>query len=185
MLVLVGPSASGKSAIVKCLEQEHGLKKFITCTTRNMRRGEVDGVDYYFMSTEEFNNRYMNDEFIETVYYNGNYYGTLKSECCMNKVVILEPQGLKKFLASVDDIYAVFLHTDEEILKERMLSRGDSYLEMMTRIENDRLIFSDEQLSEVDFTVNTTSLSIGEISSLIMKRYKDFCTQKAHNLFDL
>lgn len=185
MLVLVGPSASGKSAIVKCLEKEHGLKKFITCTTRPMRRGEVNGVDYYFMTPEEFNNRYMNDEFIETVFYNGNYYGTLKSECGLNKVVILEPQGLKKFLAAVDDIYAVFLHTDEEILKARMLSRGDSYLEMMTRIENDRLIFSDEQLSEVDFTVNTTSLSISEISASIMGKYKDFCTQKAHNLFDL
>ena len=53
------------------------------------------------------------------------------------------------------------------------------------RIENDRLIFSDEQLSEVDFTVNTTSLSISAISASIMGKYKDFCTQKAHNLFDL
>lgn len=185
MLVLVGPSASGKSAIVKCLEKEHGLKKFITCTTRPMRVGEVDGVDYYFMSKEEFNNRFRNNEFIETVFYNGNYYGTLKSECGANKVVILEPQGLKKFLASVDEIYSVFLHTDENILKERMLSRGDSYLEMMTRLENDRLIFSEEQLEEVDFTVNTTSLSICEIASLIIDKYKDFCNQKAHNLFDL
>ena len=98
MLVLVGPSASGKSAIVKCLESKYGIKKFITCTTRPMRVGEVDKVDYYFMSKDEFTTRYENNEFIETVFYNGNYYGTLKSEAGINKVVILEPQGLKNFL---------------------------------------------------------------------------------------
>ena len=58
MLVLVGPSASGKSAIVKCLESKYGIKKFITCTTRPMRVGEVDKVDYYFMTKEEFNVHY-------------------------------------------------------------------------------------------------------------------------------
>ena len=54
MLVLVGPSASGKSAIVKCLESKYGIKKFITCTTRPMRVGEINGVDYFFMTKEEF-----------------------------------------------------------------------------------------------------------------------------------
>ena len=64
MLVLVGPSASGKSAIVKCLESKYGIKKFITCTTRPMRVGEINGVDYFFMTKEEFATRYENDEFI-------------------------------------------------------------------------------------------------------------------------
>ena len=79
MLVLVGPSASGKSAIVKCLTKKYGLVKFITCTTRTIRVGEVDGVDYHFLTQDEFFKLYDNDEFIETVYYNGNYY-----ECAAN-----------------------------------------------------------------------------------------------------
>ena len=74
MLVLVGPSASGKSAIVKCLTKKYGLEKFITCTTRSMRVGEVDNVDYHFLTQDEFSKLYENNEFIETVYYNGNYY---------------------------------------------------------------------------------------------------------------
>ena len=54
MLVLVGPSASGKSAIVKYLTKNYGLVKFITCTTRAIRVGEVNDVDYHFLSQEEF-----------------------------------------------------------------------------------------------------------------------------------
>ena len=130
MLVLVGPSASGKSAIVKCLTKKYGLEKFITCTTRKVRVGEVDGVDYHFLTAEEFSQLYNNDEFIETVYYNGNYYGTLKREVNDNKVVILEPQGLNNFVAILDGVFAVFLQTDEVVMKERMISRGDNILEI-------------------------------------------------------
>ena len=64
MLVLVGPSASGKSAIVKNLIKNYGLEKFITCTTRSMRVGEINGVDYYFLSNEEFSSSYEKNEFI-------------------------------------------------------------------------------------------------------------------------
>ena len=160
MLVLVGPSASGKSAIVKCLESKYGIKKFITCTTRPMRVGEVDKVDYYFMTKEEFNVRYNNNEFIETVFYNGNYYGTLKSEAGIDKVVILEPQGLNNFLNSVDNIYSVFLYTNPEILKQRMISRGDSMLDVNKRLENDKILFSKEQLALINLEIDTSNLTV-------------------------
>ena len=175
MLVLVGPSASGKSAIVKELMANYGLEKFITCTTRQMRVGEVDGVDYYFFTEEEFSVRYSNDEFIETVYYNGNYYGTLKKEANDNKVVILEPQGLNNFVNVLDNVFAVYLQTDETILKERMIKRGDSMLEVMKRLENDRILFSEDQLSKIDYSINTTHLSVSEIALKIYSKYKEYC----------
>ena len=174
MLVLVGPSASGKSAIVKCLENKYGIKKFITCTTRPMRVGEVDKVDYYFMDKEEFNVRYNNNEFIETVFYNGNYYGTLKKEAGINKVVILEPQGLKNFLESVDNIYSVFLYTDPETLKQRMISRGDSMLDVNKRLENDKILFSKEQLALINLEIDTSDLTIEEIAEIIMDNYNKY-----------
>ena len=178
MLVLVGPSASGKSAIVKCLTKKYGLEKFITCTTRKVRIGEVDGVDYHFFTQEEFSELYKNDEFIETVYYNGNYYGTLKKEVNDNKVVILEPQGLNNFVAVLDSVFAVFLQTDEAVMKERMISRGDNILEINKRLENDKILFSKDQLSKIDYTINTTSLSVEEISELIYQKYLDFCNNR-------
>lgn len=177
MLVLVGPSASGKSAIVKCLESKYGIKKFITCTTRLMRVGEVNGVDYYFMTKEEFTTRYENDEFIETVFYNGNYYGTLKKEASVNKVVILEPQGLNNFLEKVDNIYSVFLKSDVNILKQRMIGRGDSILDVNKRLENDKILFSKEQLSQINLEVDTSNLSIDEIAEYIVKNYKEFLSK--------
>lgn len=174
MLVLVGPSASGKSAIVKCLESKYGIKKFITCTTRPMRVGEVDKVDYYFMTKEDFNLRYNNNEFIETVFYNGNYYGTLKSEAGINKVVILEPQGLKNFLESVDNIYSVFLHTNSDILKQRMINRGDSMLDVNKRLENDKILFSREQLAIINLEIDTSDLTVEEIADKIINNYKQY-----------
>ena len=174
MLVLVGPSASGKSAIVKCLESKYGIKKFITCTTRDKRVNEVNGVDYYFMTKEEFNERYNNNEFIETVYYNGNYYGTLKKEAGVNKVVILEPQGLQIFLKCIDGIFSVFLRTDESILKDRMIGRGDSLLDVNKRLENDKILFSKEQLANVNLEIDTSNLSIDEIAEYIVEKYNEF-----------
>ena len=174
MLVLVGPSASGKSAIVKELMANYGMEKFITCTTREKRVGEIDGVDYYFFTLDEFSFRFANDEFIETVFYNGNYYGTLKKEASDNKVVILEPQGLNNFLKVLDNVFAVYLQTEEAVLKERMISRGDSMLEVMKRLENDRILFSEEQLAKIDFTINTTHLSVSEIASKIYNKYKEY-----------
>ena len=177
MLVLVGPSASGKSAIVKCLTKKYGLEKFITCTTRKIRIGEIDGVDYHFLTQDEFTEFYNNDEFIETVFYNGNYYGTLKRDVNNNKVVILEPQGLNNFVEVLDSVFAVFLQTDEAVMKERMISRGDNILEINKRLENDKILFSKDQLAKIDFTINTTSLSIEEISTLIYEKYQEFCNK--------
>ena len=177
LLVLVGPSASGKSAIVKHLEKEYGIKKFVTCTTRPIRVGEVDGVDYYFFDKEEFLTRYNNCEFIETVFYNGNYYGTLKSEVDIKKVVILEPQGLNKFIDNINNVFAVYLETDEEYRIKRMVGRGDASLDIMKRIENDRVLFGKEQLSRIDYTINTTHLSVEEITRLIFIHYQAFCRE--------
>jgi guanylate kinase len=174
MLVLVGPSASGKSAIVKCLTKNYGLEKFITCTTRKIRVGEIDGVDYHFLTENEFSDLYNQNEFIETVYYNGNYYGTLKKDVNYNKVVILEPQGLNNFVSKIDTVFAVFLQTDEEVMKQRMIGRGDNMLEINKRLENDRILFSKDQLTKIDFTINTTSLSIEEISETIYQKYLQF-----------
>lgn len=174
MLILVGPSASGKSAIVKQLIEVFNMKKFITCTTRNMRVGEINGIDYYFMSTEEFMDRFEKNQFIETVFYNGNYYGTLKNEADPNKVVILEPQGLKKFTKALETVFVVYLKTDVNLLKERMKKRGDSELEINTRIENDKVLFSYEQIGDVNFTIDTSNLSTKELAELIYNKYQEF-----------
>ncbi len=86
ILVVSGPSGAGKSTICKKVIKDNNLKFSISCTTRKSRKGEVDGVDYYFISEDRFKERIINNEFIEYANVHGNYYGTLRDEV-MQEVV--------------------------------------------------------------------------------------------------
>lgn len=82
-VILCAPSGSGKTSIAKYLLQhpELNLEFSVSATTREMRPGEVNGKDYYFLTVDEFKRKIENDEFIEwEEVYQGVYYGTLKSE---------------------------------------------------------------------------------------------------------
>ena len=80
-LVISGPSGSGKSTLYHAVAPLAGGIEFsVSCTTRAPREGEKDGVDYYFISREEFEARVARGEFAEHAEVHGNFYGTLKSE---------------------------------------------------------------------------------------------------------
>ena len=89
-------------------------------------------------------------------------------------MVILEPQGLKNFLDKVDNIYSVFLYTNPDILKQRMISRGDSMLDVNKRLENDKILFSKEQLALINLEIDTSDLTVEEIAKLIMDSYNKY-----------
>ena len=78
MLILIGPSASGKTEVAKLLAKKYNITKIVTYTTRTPRVNEVNGVDYNFVSVEEFAKLTEENFFVETTYYNSNYYGTAK-----------------------------------------------------------------------------------------------------------
>jgi guanylate kinase len=83
IIIVTAPSGAGKTSIVHYLLQQHPtlLGFSISAATRSKRANEVDGVDYHFRSTETFNLKINNNEFIEwEMVYDGKYYGTLKSE---------------------------------------------------------------------------------------------------------
>ncbi|MDD4005965.1 MAG: guanylate kinase, partial [Bacilli bacterium] len=71
MIILVGASASGKTEIAKILTRKYGIVKAITHTTRDMREGEKNGVDYFFVSKDEFAALAKQNAFVETTFYNG------------------------------------------------------------------------------------------------------------------
>ena len=81
LLVLSAPSGGGKSSIARNLLQgRDDLGYSVSATTRPMREGEREGVDYHFLSREEFLRRREAGEFLETATYGGHLYGTLRSE---------------------------------------------------------------------------------------------------------
>ncbi len=81
LLIVSGPSGSGKSTLAKqMLERFDGIEFSVSCTTRPMRDGEIQGKDYHFISQEQFSGHVANGDFVEFATVHGNSYGTLKSE---------------------------------------------------------------------------------------------------------
>lgn len=118
MLVILGESGSGKSTLEKYIIENTYFKKAISYTTRPMRNGEVNGVDYYFVDEDEFNKLESEGFFLETASYSANWrYGLPKSECTNDRIAILTPKGLRKVKEYIKDnqelhIYSVYLHVD-------------------------------------------------------------------------
>ena len=174
MIVLTGASASGKTVTALDLQKRHGLVKAITTTTREKRVGETDGVEYFFISKEEFEKRLAENKFVEHSIYNGNYYGCGVDQISDNKIVVLDPNGLHSFLKLKDkNIVSFLLIADEKTRKSRMESRGDKEANIKQRIENDVNDFSLEKIGKVDFVINTENYSIEEVSDLIYKLYSE------------
>ena len=131
VIIFSAPSGSGKTTIVKhLLTKNDNLGFSISASTRDKRgRVEVDGIDYYFLSPEEFKSKIDNHEFIEwEEVYQGNYYGTLKSEIerlwSEGKHVVFDVDvkgglNLKEYFG--DQALAIFVKVPSmEILMERL-----------------------------------------------------------------
>ena len=172
MLILIGPSASGKTEVAKLLASKYNITKIVTYTTRKPRIHEVNGVDYHFVSVEEFAKLTEQNFFVETTYYNSNYYGTAKKDIKDDKCIILDPNGLKSFLALNDDrIISIYLSCSEEIRYERMIKREDPVDAAKKRLVNDRIAFTDANLQGITFTVDSGDISLNDLCDKIKDLY--------------
>lgn len=131
LAIISGFSGAGKGTIVNKLVSEYPYALSISATTRSPREGEVDGVNYFFKTKEEFEQLIAEDEFIEYATYVGNYYGTPKSyvmeQLDAGKDVLLEieMQGALKVKEKFPEVALIFITppTAEE-LKNRLVGRG-------------------------------------------------------------
>ena len=172
MIVLVGASASGKTEIAKLIIKKYGFEKMVTTTTRPMRVGEVNDVDYHFITKEEFLRRLDNNEFLETANYNDNYYGTNRKDVGANKVVIVEIEGANRLYRELKDSIMIFyLEATEEERIRRMEKRCDKKEDIIKRIQNDRIYFSYDKLDHVDYQITTDGKTLDELSDYIYNQY--------------
>lgn len=143
LVIISGPSGVGKTTVVKeVMKQCPELNKTISATTRNPRKNEVDGKDYYFISKEEFYDYQLNEQLFEHNIYDGELYGTLHSEIYKYPtdkplVLVIDVGGRRSVLRHFPLSTTIFiqaLSTDE--LRKRIEHRGEnSEDEILERIE--------------------------------------------------
>ena len=177
---LCGKSGTGKDTISKEL-QRLGYKKIITDTTRPMRPGEENGVDYFFDTDEEFDEFEATGEFIETTSYkvaNGQIwrYGTTIgqfNDSGDNSIIILNPAGVRAFRGKNIPIKVVLVETNESLILSRLKNRGDDPKEVERRLEADKRDFADIE-KYVDLKVkNDEKSNIKKLAKYIIKHLKE------------
>jgi len=172
MVILTGASASGKTEVAKLLAKKFSIIKATTTTSRLPRALEKDGVDYFFVSKERFEELVKENAFVEHTLYNGNYYGTGKSEISPSKCVVVDPNGLKSFLGLKEkDIITFFLEADEATREARMTLRGDKKEDIIKRLSNDRVSFAPDRIPETDFIISTDKVGIEEVTDDVYMKY--------------
>lgn len=125
-IIIVGKGGAGKDTLRNRL-QKRGFKKEISYTTRPPRDGEIDGIDYYFITKEQFESKVSHNEMYEHQCFNGWYYGTSNFEWEENHLFIFTPSGCKD-INYQDRKYCtiIYLDIDIETRKKRLLKRNDA-----------------------------------------------------------
>ena len=153
-IVISGPSGVGKGTICEKLIKDLNAWYSVSMTTRGIREGEVDGVNYYFVTKEEFKKRIEEGKFLEYNIYNDNYYGTPKDKVLekleegINVFSEIDVNGAKNIKNIFPDALLIYIAPPSiDVLKERLVGRGT---EDMGTIEK-RLKIAEDELKMIDF----------------------------------
>jgi guanylate kinase len=174
LIVISGPAGSGKGTMLKHIfdSKKHG-RQFVysvSATTRAPRPGEVDGVNYHFLTREDFEARIARGELLEHTEYCGNYYGTLKSETeavlesGRNLVLEIEVEGAMNVKRHYPDAVAIMLLPPSFAVQEsRLRGRGTETEEkILARLSRTREEL--QLLDRYDYVVYNYDGKIGSVA---------------------
>ncbi len=176
LIVISGPSGAGKGTICKALLEKHkNIYISVSATTRSPRNGEVDGVNYYFLSKEVFKEKVEKNGFLEYANVHGNFYGTPKVNVEKmleeGKDVILEIdiQGALQVKENFSEgVFIFILPPSMGELKQRIIKRGSETEEsLMTRFKNAYKEIN--YVSKYNYAVvnDTLDLAVSKVESII------------------
>lgn len=147
LIVISGPSGVGKGTVIRELMRRHEPMRFsVSATTREMRPGEVDGVNYFFVSRERFEQMIAEDALLEHAVYVGNYYGTPEAKvneqlaAGYDVVLEIEVQGALQVKKRRPDAILIFITAPSfPELARRLRGRGDTAEDkVLARLETAR-----------------------------------------------
>jgi len=184
LFVIAGPSGAGKTTItkeaIKRLEKDFALSKIATYTCRAPRDGEVNGIDYHFLTQEEFKKKEKDGFFLETTKYNGKLYGSPSSvlsnmELGKSFFIITDIQGVKNFKHLHEKSTFIWISTPNiKELKQRLLKRN---VHSTNQLQH-RLNLAEEEIKEAhkarlfDFYLVNSNFeqAVNELQLLITKK---------------
>ena len=129
VLAIMGEAGTGKDSLMKAiLNLQPMLHEIISCTTRPMRQGEVEGVNYYYYTPEQFGDRVLHDEMLECTVFNDWFYGTsydsVRSDCI--NIGVFNPTGVESLMARPDvDVKVVRVVAEDKTRLLRQLNREE------------------------------------------------------------
>lgn len=160
MIILVGECGCGKTAIERVLVEQYGYEKTVSYTSKPKEEGEVNGVDYNFISFDDFTEKCNNGFFVECGSNNHIFYGTTIDQYKRNTVCILTPHGLKqikKNLGQSDlEIHSFYIKVPRKDRLTKMFDRGDDIDEAIERDKEDIALYKHIE-DEVDYVLNNES----------------------------
>ncbi|MFD2628329.1 guanylate kinase [Oceanobacillus kapialis] len=180
LFILSGPSGVGKGTVRKELfEQATELKYSISMTTRNIRPGETDGVDYFFKTKEEFENLISQNELLEYAKYVNNYYGTPRTyveetlAAGYDVFLEIEVQGALQVKQNFPEGVFIFLFPPSlEELKNRIVSRGTESSDLvLNRLKEARKEI--EMMDAYDYVVVNDQVehAVSKVQSIIQSEH--------------
>jgi guanylate kinase len=178
VLVVTGPSGAGKGTLIReLIRRVPGIEVTVSATTRERRPGEENGREYWFLSSEEFQRRIDEGEFLEWVeYVSGHRYGTLRSElgrigdAGRLPLLELETEGALRVKDEVPGAVTIFVSARVEELERRLRERAtESAGEIGERIELARRQL--RQADEFDYQIENDDLerAVGELTTLVRR----------------
>ncbi len=177
-IVFSAPSGGGKTTIVKMLHKKYPQTIIsVSATTRPKRPGEQDGVDYYFLTREEFEQKIKEGKFLEYEEVHGNYYGTLKEvvekHVQDNRVVLfdIDVNGALSIKKHYPNAILIFIKPpSEEVLVERLKKRRTETEESIRR-RLQRLPYEYEQAKKFDYVVVNDDLeqTLKEVERIVLE----------------
>lgn len=170
MLVLLsGVSGAGKDTLKNIIVSENeNYTKMPALTTRNKRVNEKDGDPYFFLTTEEFEDKIKNNELYEYSKHHDNYYGTskkiLEDTISQGKVIIKDmdvngTENLKKILKDNVKVITVFLKVEKEELRKRLDNREDKLSKEEIELRLSRFEYEESKIGVYDYVIKNDNLT--------------------------
>ncbi len=176
LIVISGPSGVGKGTIFnRLLDNDPSLTFSVSVTTRAPRPGETEGVDYFFISDEEYQKLVDEDAFLEHADVHGHRYGTLKSQVLdrmekgLNVVLDIDPQGARQVMEKRPDCVSIFLLPPSvDKLRERLYNRNTETPEVIERrVNNARAEIAQMHMYQYAVVNDDLELAYDQVSAII------------------